>query len=185
MSKVFVDSFQRYWWSKSAGIFDQRHTWPHPPTRVSFRCYFPLIIISMQKIKHPLVPPSDIANQRNSAIWLKKRHNWLHPTKSGNLRCYLHLINNSVQKTTIKIDSFKRHWGSKNSVIWLYNKFNLPQQLKVLVSDATFMTISTMANSMHKKLRTKTTFSICSSECFPDLPEISSYLEKIKYVTWI
>ena len=123
---------------------------------------------------YPLVLSSDIADQRNSAIWLKEKHNWLHPTKSGNHRCYLHLINNSMQKTKIKIYSFERHWWSKNSVIWLDKSLSIDN-----------MTISMMANSMHKKLRTKTIFIINSSEWFPDLAEISSYLEKRKYVTWI
>ena len=65
-TKVSIDSFQRYWWSKNLGIqLDLRRTWQIPTKSGSFRYYIHLIIIFMQKIKkYQLVLSKDIADQR-------------------------------------------------------------------------------------------------------------------------
>ena len=39
-SKMLLDSFQKYWWSKISAIWlDKRHIWLHPIKRNSLRCY--------------------------------------------------------------------------------------------------------------------------------------------------
>ena len=50
-SKIWIDSLQRYCWSKNLAIWsDKRHTWPHPTISGSLRYHFLLMIISIQKI---------------------------------------------------------------------------------------------------------------------------------------
>ena len=49
--KILFDSFQRYWWLNNPAIWlGKRHIWPQPSSHSSsLRCYFSLMIISMQK----------------------------------------------------------------------------------------------------------------------------------------
>ena len=92
--------------NESWNLISPRYTWRHPNNSGSFKCYLPLMIFSMQKIKDInwffpvllLIKECKKSNEsidsfqrywssKNPAIWLDERHNWSHPTKVDSLRC--------------------------------------------------------------------------------------------------
>ena len=92
--------------NESWNLISPRYTWRHPNNSGSFKCYLPLMIFSMQKIKDInwffpvllLIKECKKSNgsidsfqrcwsSKNPAIWLDERHNWSHLTKVESLRC--------------------------------------------------------------------------------------------------
>ena len=79
-TKVSIDSFQRYWWSKNPVIWlDGRHNWPHTTKSSSLTYYFPLLTVCMQKkLRDRSILFRDNWWSKNPAIWLDEKHNQPH-----------------------------------------------------------------------------------------------------------
>ena len=94
------------------------------PKVVGLRCYFSLMIVSMQKSKILIDSFPDHWWSKNPAVWLNKRHNWPHQTKfvapDANFLWWLSQCKNSK----ILIDSFQRYWWSHNLAICLAKRYN-------------------------------------------------------------
>ena len=106
-TNIFIDSFQRYWWSKNPAIWlAERYKKPHPTKSGTLRCYFPLVIIPCENRIYQLIHSDDIDDvrfpQSNSSrgttsqtqpkvvVWDATFAWWLSPCK--NLRYWLILF---------------------------------------------------------------------------------------------
>ena len=50
-TRISLESFERYWWSKNSAIWlEKRYNCPNSTTNFNLRCCLPLMIVSMQKI---------------------------------------------------------------------------------------------------------------------------------------
>ena len=66
-SKILIDSFQRYWWSKNSAIWlDQRYTWPNQTKSGSGRHFLPLMTNDYlhAKLRYHLALSPNIDDQR-------------------------------------------------------------------------------------------------------------------------